>query len=168
MNIPTPQQVQEVIDNLSKILPQAHSNESLDMMEVSVRNGSYDCGTVHCHAGWYAVARLDYFFKHGFKGSVNYTDGIDLLCKDLGFRNKFKLAEWLGHIDGVRAWGNDQSLFLFKKKSAFYHPVKRPEGAKNLQHIIDHWIEVKERLVQMENLKPHKNHHHLKIHEYNE
>ena len=81
MQNPTSQQIQTVIDNFEKVLPQATLENHLDMKEEQVRNGSYDCGTVHCHAGWYAVAKKDYFDKYDHN-TIGYQDGISLICKD--------------------------------------------------------------------------------------
>lgn len=149
MKNPTSQQVQTVIDHFERVLPQATLDNHLDMKEVKVKDGCYDCGTVHCHAGWYAVAKKAYFDKFDYH-SFNYLDGIALMVDDLGFQNKYELCKWLRTRVGVTTWGNENSIDIFYKKEAFYHPKKRPEGAQNLQHIIDHWKEVKERLVQLE------------------
>lgn len=108
------------------------------MDEIEV-NTNYVCGTVHCHAGWYAIAVCD------TSKNLDFFDGIQELAKDLGFENGLKLKLW--GASNPKIWGNKNARDMFSNKVAFVSNT-RPEGAKTLQNIVDHWEEVYNRLTE--------------------
>lgn len=144
----------KVINNFKKVLPLATEENHLRMDTTTVCDIGYKCGTIHCHAGWYAVERYDWrlYKKHD---RVSFWHGIKLMCDDMGlFPEK---TDYLSYYAGnsplckwVKAnpelWGSECGE-IFASAMAFYHPIKRQNGAENLQHIIDHWTEVYDRVV---------------------
>ncbi len=155
MKHPHSSQVLSVINNFLKVLPLAKKEGHLNMAEYRVQSkdgcslgGSHTCGTVHCHAGWYAIANKE---KIGFThkdGYVGFDKGYNVMCADLGFKYDKGLRLWADQNPEI--WGNDSGERMFYSAGAFIHPIKRPNGALNLQHIIDHWQEVYERLLILE------------------
>lgn len=135
----TKAQVQTVIDNFRKVLPMAVQENHLDMLEEDVNLDGYKCGTVHCHGGWYAVATLD------LNQSLDFSDGATKMAEHLGFDNYLSLEDWAEENPGL--WGNSRGETMFVFPSAF-KSESRPEGAQNLQDIIDHWSEVQSRLTK--------------------
>lgn len=116
----------------------------LDMGEGKV-NQNHPCGTVHCHGGWYAVAACS------LRQKLTYLDGATKMAKDLGFSSVFSkedLETWAS--TNTEIWGNRNGSNMFGGKMAFHHQTKRPQGALNLQHIVDHWTEVYERVKAIE------------------
>lgn len=135
---PSNKQIQFVIDNLQKYVDR-YPNAKLDMKESYV-NCRHKCGTVHCHAGNYAVQALN---DGRLTGIVHYKQGAYLMSKDLGFVDKECLKIWADN--NPKIWGNNDGNSMFFSEIAFYHETKRPHGALNNQHIIDHWKEVLKR-----------------------
>lgn len=137
--------VKKVIENLKKVLPMAVYRYHLNMQETRV-NIDHVCGTVHCVGGWYAIAKgLDIGKR------VTFMDGANEINKDLGFSEQCGIKasrEWA--VNNPKIWGNVSGYFMFSLESAYYHPTKRPNGALNLQHVIDHWQEVYDRLLALE------------------
>lgn len=129
----------KVIENFKKVLPMAKLERHLKMSESSV-NYNHTCGTIHCHAGWYAVAVCD------LSADLNFRNGANILAEHLGYDDLFDI---MNNMD-KKIWGNDFAIQMFTREIAFYHPEKRPHGAENLQHIIDHWTEVYERVKTKE------------------
>lgn len=115
----------------------------MDTASVNADDG-HQCGTVHCHGGWFAIAAV--LHKKGF---VTFEHGKKLMSQMLGFRCGYDLKVW-GALN-PQIWGNPDAMMMFLDVSAFYNDDKRPAGAENLQHIIDHWTEVAERLEALEN-----------------
>lgn len=136
--MPTKKQMQTVIDNLKKVLPWAIEDSALDMRITTIHES---CGTVHCFGGWYAIATLEKKEIHSYS---DFYLGVIRMAKDLGFDKPSQLDTWAFH--NTLMWGNHRGGNMFTSCSAFYHAVKRPRGAKNLQHIIDHLEEVRDRL----------------------
>lgn len=132
----------KVIKNLKKVLPQATRKRHLDMGECMVNKHDYECGTRHCLAGWYAVATCN------TKNALDFVDGVNKMVKHLGFPNENEFSKWAS--TNPQIWGNEDGYGIFSDKDAFYNKEKRPEGAENLQHIIDHWEEVYERIKKLE------------------
>lgn len=144
MKHPTSEAVLNVINNFKKVLPLAKRYDHLDMKAISV------CGTIHCHGGWYAVATCDLRKIE----DLYFTHGVVQMEIDLGLEHIkgslfFSLQYWA--VANHYLWGNECGGLMFKDALAFYHKDKRPFGAQNLQHIIDHWTEVYERLLLLEN-----------------
>jgi hypothetical protein len=140
---PKSENILKVIKTFEKVLPSAKKRGHLDMTEPKVR----ECGTVHCHGGWFAVAVCD------LKKGVDYIDGANEMARMLGFAFYLDLESWAR--DEEKIWGNDAGALMFSDSSAF-QSEKRPEGAKSLQDIVDHWKEVYERVVKFEKAKRRK------------
>lgn len=143
MHTPTKAQMQVVIDNLKKVLPMAVLPEHLDMGESQVNTNDHQCATIHCFAGWYAIAVCD------LNAPLDYEDGKNAIAEHLGFNSiddlkVDDLKVWAAYSPFM--WGNIYGNSMFYDRFAFYHPVKRLSGAKNLQHIISHLEEVRDRL----------------------
>lgn len=138
---PTSAQVLTVIDNFKKVLPLAVQPDHLDMWVTGVNMNGHACGTVHCHGGWYAVATLPH------NKGLGYLDGAQKMATDLGFNNSLGLKDWA--YNDIDIWGNTIGGEMFCNKKAFASDT-RPNGAENLQHIIDHWTEVYNRIKQTE------------------
>lgn len=142
-NNPTSAQVLTVINKLTSILPK----NIFQRRTLNMENGNNLCGTSMCHGGWYFVASIPRMSKKD-KRHYSYKDGIDIMMKDLGFHNISKFYDWAGNF---RIWGNYDGENMFGGSGvAFKHPIKRPKGAKTIQHIIDHWREVYERIKEIE------------------
>lgn len=163
MRNPTSQQVQKVIDNLTSVLPLTFDkngkqrDKHLSMAVGSVRTTDehlgviHECGTTHCHGGWYAVAVCD-----RTRQSIGYMDGTMKMAEHLGFKDDMQLEYWA--YENPEIWGNDWGVSMFEAEGekAFYNESCRPQGATNLNDIIDHWKEVKQRLVELENKENEK------------
>jgi len=143
MKHPSSANVYKVIKTLESVLPLIKRENHLNMFCGSV-NGDYSCGTIHCHGGWYAIASKLHENK-----IVDYENGADQMAKDLGFVGYVDLLCWAR--ENKKIWGNKFPQLMFSDEMAFYHKTKRPLGAENLQHIIDHWREVAEKLKRLEN-----------------
>lgn len=144
MQHPKSENVLKVIGKLKNVLPMATRERHLDMQEGAVNNGSHPCGTTHCHGGWFAVA----MGLHLISDYVDYNNGANKMAECLGFPNMIQLENWAESNEHL--WGNEDGTRMFCNEDAFISPT-RPDGAENLQHIIDHWTEVYERLVALEN-----------------
>lgn len=156
MTHPKSEDVLKVIENF-KLIPERKRMEkdSLDMMEPDVTSYGHACGTVHCHAGWYAAVNIK---KFPSLSHLTFFDGANLLTRDIFPElNEIdqstlyvdrNLPKWA--TDNPQIWGNEDGGTMFCDEYAFYHETKRPEGAKSVQDIIDHWQEVYERLLVLE------------------
>lgn len=140
MHTPTSEQVLIVIRNFEKVLPLATLEGHLDMAEGDV-NINHLCGTFHCHAGWYAIATCDLSEKFG------HTKGAMRLAEDLGFDDHYYILEWAR--DNPEIWGNNFGYDMFLYEKAFTSST-RPEGAKTLLDIVNHWREVFDRIESKE------------------
>lgn len=136
--------VLKVINNFKSVLHLATREDHLDMFQGDV-NEYYQCGTVHCHGGWYAIATCN------LRQALTFQDGARQLAHDLGFENAVYMKQWASTNE--KLWGNDEGGNMFTTRWAFYNTDKRANGAKNLQHIIDHWREVYNRIKRQERSK---------------
>lgn len=144
MHTPHSSQVLKVINNFKMVLPIAKTEDNLDFYECGLQKEK--CGTVCCHGGWYSVASKIFRNKHT---SDFYLDGAIKMAKDLGFRRWEELITWAE--DNSEIWGNVNGVDMFTVVgSVSFISKSRPEGAQKLQHIIDHWTEVYERLLAIE------------------
>lgn len=134
MHTPTKAQWQTVIDNLKKVLPMALTEESLDMGETCV------CNTTNCVGGWYVIATQG---KISVEDYFSYRIGTDAIAQELGFRDDNGLEYFLS--DNPDLWGNEHGCAIFSCEKAYQHKIKRPHGAQTLQHVIDHFEEVRDR-----------------------
>jgi len=131
MHTPTKKQFQLVIDNFKKVLSLATMEGNLDMGENRVNTFGHACGTVHCVAGWYAVATLHHSIP------LDFSDGAHAMAVDLGFENKWRLEDWAR--DNPKIWGNSYGSYMFYSDSAY-------NDAKTLQEVIKHLQGVRNRL----------------------
>lgn len=140
---PKSKDVRKIVELFKTVLPLAKNDEQLRMACTYTREEP--CGTVACHAGWFGIAsKLDVAGR-------GWIIAANRMAENLGFKAWFQLNTWARSNPGI--WGAPISGFhIFSRRGgrAFYHPTKRPAGAKNLQHIVDHWTEVAERLEAME------------------
>lgn len=144
----TAERVGVLIKNFERILPHAKSDEHLDMKEwlVSSRFHGHQCGTTHCHAGWYLLAK-EWDFKSDYLEEPDgtgwrYGSGELALAKDLGFKSAFDLTTWADRYPKI--WGNREGARMFDSTSAFGVNIF------SLKDIIDHWRGVQERLRAVE------------------
>lgn len=131
MHTPTKTQWNTVIENFKSILPlvEKSGERHLNMMEPSVNN-NHTCGTVHCYAGWYAVATLDLENK-----ILSYTDGKQKLAEDLGFRTDRELQDWTD--DNPEIWGNQRGPAMFTSTEAFDYANSIPDIILFLEKVRD-------------------------------
>lgn len=158
MSNPTSTQVQKVIDTFKLVLPMIKKDAQLHMQESHVNTAGHTCGTTHCHGGWYAIGYLG-LKKQGFlqgilfpQQQVNFQDGTRFMCEDLGIGTDYyhNVSIWANANPII--WGNSTGAQMFSSPYAFYSK-DRPYGAKSVQHIIDHWTEVRDRLITLEQIE---------------
>ena len=169
-HMPSPEQVQKVIDTFEKALPLANKTDNhLNMGCTGADvNSAHSCGTSCCHGGWYAIITGKNSLFELIPRTLSFYDGALNMAQDLGFNINTSIYHNSDHITANELltwaasnpdiWGNENGLHMFSSnngnpiarrgKMAFFHPVKRPCGAENLQDIVDHWKEVKERIVE--------------------
>jgi hypothetical protein len=145
MRNPTRKQVNYVINKLESVREQANEEGAFHMDEARVydkEEDKYECGTVHCVGGWYAVASLRRkMIKDKIKnGYVSFEDGAELLANDLGFADQYLLEDW-AH-DNPKIWGNVDGYYMFTDESAYDNPGYN--GA------ISQWELVKQNLIELE------------------
>jgi hypothetical protein len=144
MKNPTVKQVAFVIDKLKLVREQACEEGALDMAALNVYDEEYEyeCGTVHCVGGWYAVANLDReFIDNKIKnGRVEYDDGAELMAHDLGFDSYWALGGWA--FDNPKIWGNEGGFEMFESASAYDNA--------GFDGVIAQWELVKQNLIELE------------------
>lgn len=143
---PTKKQMQKVIERFEKILPLATTPKHLDMSEPLVHRTyedrytrKHECGTVHCVAGWYAVAnqKRTLIAAKLKAGNVYYETGADLMARDLGFVNHRALESWANlHYE---IWGNRKGGYMFCKPDAW-------NNCKTMRGVVNHLKRVQARL----------------------
>lgn len=141
----TSKRIETVLNNFAKVIQQFPKG-ILNMHESKVNYG-HTCGTVHCHGGWYAVAKMSPI-KNVIPSFVTYTDGANTMAEDLGFTSYAKLFAWTDSNREI--WGNVNGRNMFTSICAFTPGDK--SHANNLQDIYDHWAEVHDRLYLEEQL----------------
>ena len=154
MKHPRSEDVQKVIDNFKSIRHLVTKNSQIDMGEVWVQKEFiHECGTVHCHAGWYAVA-------HAIKDPsiiengkyVGYETGAKLMAEDLRIISCKHLLTWADVYPEI--WGNKYGEDMFSDNWAFVcNTVDENGGGKEIEgmeSIIQHWEGVRDRLKELE------------------
>lgn len=142
-------------------------SNQIDMETTHILDLNYGnvCGTVACHAGWYAFCRASdadvrwndcngdeekmLFWEKPMPDSygllhsqnVSWLDGSLMLAKDLGFLDRNDLCLWAQ--ENLKIWGNEHGYSMFTSPLAF--------GVEchlnlTLQHVADHWHGVADRL----------------------
>jgi len=99
----------------------------------------HPCGTVACHAGWFAIARniRDNGTYYGF------THSADDMAEFLGFECRQSLKDFLKTHRTL--WGNDRPAAMFSKPDAF---GKSYYEKLTLLDIGEHWAKVYDRLIE--------------------
>ena len=168
----TSKKVFKVADTLAKMVPHANRRKrGLHMGESRVYETIWNmdrkievlhpCGTIHCHAGWYYLA------KHWDKDNdrlvsrrhdtgklklevISYRHGAERMAKDLGFNCQTALENWAR--ENPRVWGNEHGGLLFTICDAFDKDAKADDDKPlTLADIVEHWRGVGERLKKLEN-----------------
>lgn len=153
--------VLKVIRNFEKAM-ELYPQGMLNMASTRV-NVEHTCGTVHCHAGWYAIGasvavRENRALMIYTGGAIMMAEDLEILNRDLPVYNNYRsdFMPPLGYTSvpmwaekNPELWGNVQGTHMFGYRSAFWSE-KRPLGALSLQDIIDHWKEVYERIKAQE------------------
>ena len=137
MKHPKISQVIEVRDRLQRYVDQ-NPEAKLDMRVAQV-NIMHVCGTVHCHAGNYAVQCLS---EGILDGLIDYSYGSVMMTYHLGFDEPSELEIWAHNNENI--WGNINGYNMFISPEAF--TPKGKSKAENNQDIVDHWSEVIERM----------------------
>jgi len=106
-------------------------NAKVDMREVDFQA----CGTVACHAGWYAISRglswcVDCHFAHAADG----------MAKELGFEGRKSLEHYFE--ESPELWGNNLAEGMFCLDEAFGN---RKDEPLTLEDIGLHWLKVADR-----------------------
>ena len=144
MENPTVKQVNYVIDKLESVREQASEEGALDMNETNVysEKHKYECGTVHCVAGWYAVANLNrQVIKDKFnQGCVGFDDGANLIAQDLGFGWSYPLKNWAE--ENPEIWGNEDGFEMFESELAYDNA--------GFDGVIAQWCIVRDNLIKLE------------------
>lgn len=96
------------------------------------------CGTVACHAGWFAVARELNWESSGYGFAHSARD----MAKFLGLDSKLSLENWAN--DNPKLWGNVSGVFMFVGENAF------GKDGVTLLDISNHWREVADRIEKLQ------------------
>ena len=125
--------VKKLIDNFERVLPYAQYEYSLDMNETSVSSeyAGHHCGTSHCHAGWYLLAKKWDLKSRFLESHRSYQGGVVEMEKDLRCNN---IRDWAKK--NPLLWGNNYGGNMFIEKRAF------GDNCKTLEDIVVHWIGV--------------------------
>ena len=142
----TPEKIDVVLRYFERVLPMAEKSGEghLDMTMACVENSDHFCGTVHCAAGWYAVAKKgseEWNNLSRFKREINYSDGAIWMARDLGFESFFDLKDWARLHPEL--WGNTMGKHMFVMNSAY----GETSPAESLYDIYNHWTRVRGRLA---------------------
>jgi hypothetical protein len=136
MQTPTKSQWQIVIGNYEKVLAIASKKGSLNMAETEVNDSGLEginiCGTVHCVAGWYAVATLD---PANTSKRISFTDGADRMAQDLGLSDRDALEIWAR--DNANIWGNEKGYYMFSSSGAYDYAQTLAEVVAHLKGVRD-------------------------------
>ena len=148
MNHPTPEAIRKVAARLQSVMPRDGSGGQVDMQESEVDRNQ--CGTPVCHGGWYALAC--YAEGRLQNETLDYGVGVLSMAEDLGFDDDVYLAAWAQGNTGL--WGNDVGAFMFSSPRSFGFKHGPGESKLTLQHIIDHWLAVADRIEALDAPKP--------------
>ena len=123
MENPTSQQIKTVIETFESI---TDLKPVVDMANEEIEQN--DCGTIACHAGHYALAKLrnraDCQFDSesgGFRRggeNVSHIHGSQMISYDLGFLGyRTELLRWAS--ENPELWGNRYGRYMFAGACAF-------------------------------------------------
>ena len=116
----TSDKVFKVVKKFERVLPFAKHADALDMSTYYVSTPAHRCGTIHCHAGWYALAHSWDLKSHYLNGRFEFvTDltGVGNMCRDLGFDTEQGLLLWARCNPEI--WGNEYGDYMFASRRAF-------------------------------------------------
>lgn len=144
----------EAVIKIASVFEELASTETNKVQMSRVNIERTECGTVACHAGWYAFNHLSNKFKwhkyheldereflSAIDRHISWRDGSDLIAKDLGFTCMSDVEKWAEENPDI--WGNENGKFLFSSNSAF--GCSRNKKV-TLVDIANHWKGVAERL----------------------
>jgi len=131
---PTKKQMAQVIENFYRILPLTFEagHKHLDFDEWRVTGHNFECGTIHCVGGWYAIAKG----LNEKSDRVDFLDGARALSEDLGINF---IEAWAR--ENPEIWGNQRGGDMFLSKRAW-------NGAKSISQVINHLEAVHDRLPE--------------------
>lgn len=122
----------------------------VDIEEFRVPAVEHICGSSACHGGWFQVAAAPVrnpqargFGALEYQAITSYSDGAELMARELGMGNMRILEEWAHHNPNI--WGNKNGGDMFTGDRAF---TKGPPPT--LGKIARHWYGVGARLEQLE------------------
>ena len=155
MKAPTSDQVFELVSVFDRAIEIAPPSSSVDMYTglVSVRHTphpastlkNHQCGTVHCHAGWFLLGLLwDGTSPFLHQKSVSYFTGTEKMARMLGFTSPFEMQIFFDKNPSI--WGNTDGYYMFSAFSAF----NSTKEALSLEKIRDHWTGVGLNLLAQE------------------
>ena len=118
----------------------------------------HNCGTVHCFAGWFLVAKHFAEIRGGkfvsgiFKDNecVRYINGVFAIYNHFFPDIDNRGLSALDYEHGIFSkfdddiWGNSYQIGMFRNEGAF--TPRDNDWANNLQDVLDHWGEVGLRL----------------------
>lgn len=149
MQHPRSSAVLQLIRDFERVLPQAGEEANLDMSLYMHMGSNVACGTIACHAGWYELATR-YKRRLLVRGNPMLYMSEDLNLSQVGEEFEFCIPILYWAYKNPKVWGNEDGRLMYAQPKAFSHPERRPDGAKKLQDIVDHWKEVYERLCKLE------------------
>ena len=140
---PKPSDIHKAMDLLQRVVAR-EKLPFLDMSEIEI-NHLGECGTIACHGGWYAYAKMrqeregEYIPMKGPIYSLGFWIGANSLAVDLGFEDRQELEDW-AH-DNPEIWGNyfGHDIFVFTRAFG-------DDDDLTIHDIIDHWRNVADRI----------------------
>ena len=133
--------IEKLINNFERVLPFAQHETALDMDvgSVSNRRRRHQCGTIHCHAGWYLLAKEWDLKSKYLKRGKSFAFGVlqmenDLECEDI--------STFMSENPSI--WGNKRGSMMFLFNVAF------GTDCLTLDDIVVHWLGVYANLLAME------------------
>ena len=161
----TSERVFKLVETFESILPYASKEDSLNMREAGISDRDpqrvKNCGTIHCHAGWYYLAkkwdRKSEFIDNedsernpytGKSRQVDYRSGIKMMAKDVGDMRSEQLKQWASVNPAL--WGNCWGYWMFTYEAAFGDKKGETPSPLTLSHIVKHWEKVGYRLREKE------------------
>ena len=155
----TAKKVAKLIKTFERVLPYARHEKAFLMGEAGVSIDpkkvdkdelalneweEHHCGTTHCHAGWYLLAKrwdLKSKFLPGepYGNLWCYEDGITEMENDLGC----SVSYWAEK--NAKIWGNPHGGKVFFSSQAF------GDDCTTLDDVVGHWRGVHKRLLDKEN-----------------
>lgn len=101
---------------------------------------NHECGTVACHAGWFAVIQGKSRMK--WQGqNYSYRDAANEMAEFLGFKYHINLERWARN--NPLLWGNEYGDEMFCDNAAF---GKKIHQTLTLTDIGNRWLKVADRI----------------------